>query len=151
MTLSFRRLGEDELDAAAALEASHFSHPWGREDFADALKKEERYLFHAAFDGEKLLGLAGLVLCPPEAELTNVSVAADARRRGIAGRLLKSLLEAGRGCGISEFTLEVRAGNTPAIALYESLGFVCEGRRKDFYRDPKEDALIYWLREGKDA
>ena len=150
MTPLFRALTEADLDAASALEASNFSHPWGREDFADALGKE-RYLYYVAEAEGRILGMAGLVLLPPEAELTNVSVAAEARRCGIARGLLKELLEAGRAQGIRDFTLEVRAGNAAAIGLYESLGFVCEGRRKDFYRDPKEDALIYWLREDNDA
>ena len=68
--------------------------------------------------------------------------AAEARRKGIAGELLKRLLEAGRACGITEFTLEVRAGNAPAIALYSSLGFETVGKRPGYYLRPPEDALI---------
>ena len=97
---------------------------------------------------ERILGVAGLICTPTEAYISNVSVAEEARRRGIAAGLLKALLSEGRKRGIRDFTLEVRASNAAAIALYEGLGFVCEGRRKAFYSAPREDALIYWLREG---
>ena len=61
--------------------------------------------------------------------------------------MMRQLLERGRGLGIGDYTLEVRAGNAPAIGLYERLGFVSEGKRPGFYEDPKEDAVIYWKRK----
>ena len=60
---------------------------------------------------------------------------------------MKELLTVGRKNGVPEFTLEVRASNAPAIKLYESLGFKSEGRRKNFYERPVEDAEVMWLRE----
>ena len=144
--LCFRPMREEDLDAVTALEEAAFSRPWKREDFSSALEKEE-YLYYVA-EEERILGVAGLICTPPEADISNVSVAEEARRRGIAAGLLKALLSEGRKRGIRDFTLEVRASNAAAIALYEGLGFICEGRRKAFYSAPREDALIYWLREG---
>ena len=143
-SLCFRPMRPEDLDAVTALEAAAFSRPWKREDFSAALEREE-YLYFVA-EEERILGVAGLVMTPPEADISNVSVAEEARRRGIARELLKALLAEGRKRGLTDFTLEVRASNTAAIALYEGLGFVCEGRRKAFYSAPCEDALIYWLR-----
>ena len=73
-----------------------------------------------------------------------MSVSGDCRREGVAYKMLKQLLERGHGIGIKDYTLEVRAKNTPAIGLYERLGFVNEGVRPGFYDEPKDDAVIYW-------
>ena len=81
-----------------------------------------------------------------DGEVTNVSVSGDCRREGVGYKMVKQLLERGRGIGIENYTLEVRAGNAAAIRLYEKLGFVSEGVRPGFYDEPKEDAVIYWKR-----
>ncbi|MBQ7425005.1 MAG: GNAT family N-acetyltransferase, partial [Lachnospiraceae bacterium] len=82
-----------------------------------------------------------------DGEITNVSVSGDVRRQGVAYKMLRQLLERGAGIGIQDFTLEVRATNTPAVRLYEKLGFKSEGRRPGFYDEPKDDAVIYWKRK----
>ena len=81
-----------------------------------------------------------------EGEIGNVAVLPAYRGRGIARRLMEKMLSDALQNEAKAFTLEVRAGNLPAIRLYESLGFVQEGIRKRFYRDPEEDALILWKR-----
>ena len=144
--LTIRRLCEEDLDQTAALESNCFSAPWKRKDFEDALKNTSTYLFFGAFDGERLAGQAGLVMTPPEADITNVAVDEAYRRQGIAAGILTKLMAAGRELGIEDYTLEVRAGNKPAISLYEKLGFLEEGRRKNFYTKPDEDAVIMWKR-----
>ena len=68
------------------------------------------------------------------------------RRKGVGKQLLLKLLEEARAKKFTVFTLEVRVSNKPAIALYEQLGFVKEGIRKDFYRKPREEAVIMWLK-----
>lgn len=68
------------------------------------------------------------------------------RGKGIGKQMLLKLMEEGTGMGVEAFTLEVRKSNGSAIHLYESLGFVTEGVRKNFYEDPVEDALIMWKR-----
>ena len=144
--MMIRRLEAKDLDQTVALERACFSVPWKRKDFEDALKNDSTYLFYGAFEGEKLVGQAGLVMTPPDADITNVAVDPGYRRRGIAVKLLSELMDAGRELGIEDYTLEVRAGNEPAIALYEGLGFSEEGRRKNFYSNPVEDAMIMWKR-----
>ena len=100
-----------------------------------------------AWDGERLVGNCGVRNIVGEGEITNVAVDVDYRGQGIAQRLMKALLARGTEMGITAFTLEVRNGNEPAVRLYESLGFVQEGLRRNFYENPKEDARIYWKRD----
>ena len=82
-----------------------------------------------------------------EGEITNVAVHPDFRGAGIAGRMFGTLIEESLLRGMTAFTLEVRAGNLPAIALYRKFGFGTEGVRAGFYENPVEDALIMWRRE----
>ena len=74
--------------------------------------------------------------------MMNVAVHPDYRRRGIGERLITELISQLKGMGNECLTLEVRASNHGAIALYEKLGFTEVGRRKNYYRNPREDALI---------
>ena len=93
-------------------------------------------------------GFAVASLLPPQAELETIAVAAASQRRGIARRLLQSLLvEIGRA-GVHELWLEVRVSNAPAISLYRSLGFRETGRRPRYYADPVEDALLMGLQRS---
>ncbi len=141
----YRPLTEEDLDAVTALEAANFSRPWSRADFEDALRKPH-YLYYVAAEREKVIATAGLIISLDEADISNVAVADTYRRRGIAADLLTALMEAGRERGIQSYTLEVRSHNSAAIRLYEKLGFLQEGVRKNFYTAPADDALIYWLR-----
>ena len=83
------------------------------------------------------------------AELGACYTVPEYRRQGIARRMLSELMREGRDEGIGRFTLEVRASNEAAIALYRGLGFYQEGVRKNYYESPREDALILWTRERK--
>jgi ribosomal-protein-alanine N-acetyltransferase len=74
--------------------------------------------------------------------MMNVAVHPDHRRKGIAESLIHALVQKLKECESHCLTLEVRASNAPAIALYEKLGFTEAGRRRNYYRNPKEDALI---------
>ena len=146
MGIIYRRMKEDDLDAVAALEAANFSRPWLKEDFEKCLIMNERIYYVAEEDG-RIIGVAGLICSPPEAELLNVSVDASHRRKGIAEGMLGDLIEAGEKNGIEAIVLEVRSGNTAAKALYEKLGFKEEGLIKKCYSDPVEDGLVYWYRK----
>ena len=89
-----------------------------------------------------LLGFIILALTPDDAELTGIAVDAAFRRQGIAGALLQAAREALSARDIDRIVLEVRASNAPAIAFYEKHEFTCIGVRRDFYEDPREDALV---------
>ena len=89
-----------------------------------------------------LVSLAGLLVVLDEGYITNVAVRPEYRRQGIASELLEVFRRFGEGNHMAFLTLEVRAGNAPAIALYEKLGFREVGRRKNYYRAEHEDALL---------
>lgn len=91
---------------------------------------------------EKVVGYAGLQVVLDEGYITNVAVRPECRRQGIAGKLLQVFLDFAQGNHLAFLTLEVRASNYDAIALYGSRGFRSVGRRKNYYEHPKEDAII---------
>ena len=99
-------------------------------------------LWLVALDGEKLAGYVGSQTVCNETDMMNVAVSPEHRRQGIAEALVTDLVEKLRKIESHSLTLEVRASNDPAIGLYEKLGFAQVGRRKNYYRNPREDALI---------
>lgn len=141
----FRMMRKEDLPQVAALEENCFSSPWRFQDFEDALEKDY-YFYMVAQHEEKIVAMAGLILSPGEADITNVAVAESYRRKQISYRLLQQLMAEGEKRGIMDFTLEVRQQNAPAIALYKKLGFVSEGVRRNFYTNPTDNAIIMWKR-----
>ena len=136
-------------DAAAAhipqiehLERQCFSLPWTAEQLKNQLK-DNQHEFIAAFapDGT-VLGYVGMMYVLDEGYISNVAVSPEYRRQGIADALIERLCIICRGLELSFVTLEVRAGNMPAIALYEKHGFHRVGLRRNYYERPREDALI---------
>ena len=107
---------------------------------------EDAIYLAAETESGELAGVCGVLDILGEGDISNVAVAAAFRRQKIAERMLAELLKRGKERGITAFTLEVRASNRAAIRLYEKFGFVPEGRRKNFYTKPVEDALILWYR-----
>ena len=92
-----------------------------------------------------VVGFAVASLVGPQAELETIAVVAEGQRRGIAQRLLAAMAEALKRLQVRELTLEVRASNQPALALYRSTGFNETGRRMRYYVDPVEDAVLLSL------
>ncbi len=141
---------EDDIPRVAQLEKMIFTDPWSEKVYREtyALTGVEYVVATDPADRkETVIGAAGVRNIVGTGEITNVMVLPEYRRRGIARMMLEDLLNRGRKLGADDFTLEVRAGNSGAIKLYEGLGFVSEGIRPGFYRNPPEDAVIYWLRK----
>lgn len=135
-------MSERHLDEVAALERICFSQPWSKALLAAELSNEGSRFLVAVDDSDKVLGYAGAKFVCGEGYITNVAVFPQHRGNGIAKALLGSLIQAGRKNELKFISLEVRKSNTAAISLYEKLGFSEVGQRKDFYLNPKEDALI---------
>lgn len=125
----------------ARLEKQCFSDPWSEKSVASELNNRLS-LWLVALDGATVAGYIGSQSVGDEADMMNVAVHPDYRRRGIARELVMGLVAALEAKGVHSLALEVRASNAPAIALYEQLGFIQVGRRPNYYRNPKEDALI---------
>lgn len=141
----YREMTAEDVPFISHLEEETFSMPWSAASFLQMIEKEDARYYVAEEDG-KLLGGCGLLLIAGEGNITNVVVAPEARRRGVATGMLSHLLAAGNHEGLTAYTLEVRVSNQAAIALYEKLGFVSEGIRPNFYEKPMEDAMIMWKR-----
>ena len=133
----------EHLDEVAALERACFSTPWSRNMLAEELDNAASAYLVAldAADGS-VVGYAGLLVVADEGYITNVAVRPESRRAGVASALLDVFVNFARGSGLAFLTLEVRASNDGAIALYGSRGFRGVGRRPNYYEHPKEDAII---------
>lgn len=132
---------EDHVPAVAALEQQCFSDPWSENSVRGELDNPLS-LWLVALDGDRVVGYAGSQTVLDEADVMNVAVDPACRRQGIARQLLNGLQAALAAQGVRSLTLEVRASNEAAIALYASLGYVQVGRRPNYYFKPKEDARI---------
>lgn len=145
MELVIKPLTEEYVDAVCVLEEEAFSMPWHRESFLEMINnKDACYLVGLA--EETVVASCGLRNIVGDGEITNVVTTESMRGKGVGKQMLLKLMEEGVKMGVEAFTLEVRKSNAPAIHLYESLGFVTEGIRKNFYEEPQEDALIMWKR-----
>lgn len=136
-----RRMTGAEVPKVAELEQQVFTMPWSEQGFYDTLDMGH-VLFLVAVEGETVCGYCGIYLAADEGEITNVAVAPEYRRRGIAERLVTELLAQTADRGISQYILEVRKSNEAAKRLYAKLGFTACGVRKGFYRNPAEDAVV---------
>lgn len=146
MSVLIRPFCREDVPALGRMEKQIFSVPWSEQQFCDLLKRDY-CLYLVAQKEDKIVGFAGLTIMVDEGDIDKVMVDEDYRGQGIATLLMEELLAEGRRRGVKEFTLEVRAGNAPAIKLYEKSGFIAEGIRPRFYDKPVEDAMIMWLRQ----
>jgi ribosomal-protein-alanine N-acetyltransferase len=132
---------EAEAGQLAGIERECFAHPL-EETQIRSLLGDEKNIFLAAREGGLLTGSVWVQTVLDEGYIGNVAVRPAFRRRGLADALLNALHGLGRERGLSFLTLEVRAGNAPAIALYEKNGYTRVGRRPGYYDHPKEDAIL---------
>lgn len=131
----------ETVEAVERLEKECFSNPWSLESLAVELSNPMAVVVTASIDGV-VVGYAGMHHIVDQGDIHNIAVTASHRRKGVATVLLAALLDYGTENDLEQLTLEVRASNQAAIALYETFGFEQVGRRKDYYQGPKEDALI---------
>ena len=137
-----RSMKDQDVEQVAELERICFSTPWSRNMLAEELDNALSAFLVALDESGKVVGYAGLQVVLDEGYITNVAVRPECRRQGIAGKLLQVFLDFAQGNHLAFLTLEVRASNYDAIALYGSRGFRSVGRRKNYYEHPKEDAII---------
>lgn len=139
--MEYLNMRPEHVAQVAELEKLCFSAPWSENAVRGELTNPLS-LWIVAVDGDTVAGYIGSQSVMGEADMMNVAVSPAYRRQGIAEKLVVSLVEKLTAQNVSSLTLEVRASNEPAIALYEKLSFVQVGRRPNYYTKPKEDALI---------
>ncbi len=136
-----RPMTESDISFIAETEKECFSQPWSEAAVGQELKNENAVFFVAEYLCDKV-GYMGMHTVLDECYVANVAVVRKYRRRSIGKKLLRYAEERAKERGCSFISLEVRAGNKSAIALYTSEGYEKAGERKNFYSEPKEDALI---------
>ncbi|MGI6027850.1 MAG: ribosomal protein S18-alanine N-acetyltransferase [Candidatus Heteroscillospira sp.] len=129
-----------DIPRIAEIEKRCFSTPWSEDMLRIQLR--EGYVFLVCEDGGETAGYVGLQYVLDEGYISNVAVAPESRRRGIASALLCELDRRAEKLSLSFASLEVRASNAAAIALYTARGYENVGLRKSYYENPREDALI---------
>ena len=148
--MTIRQADTADVDAIYEIETLCFPDPWSRESLRSEFTENPRSFYVVAeIDGE-VVGYAGLWWIEDEGHITNVAVKPGFRNRRIGSQIVEAMLEHTRKQGIRYYTLEVRASNVSARALYEKYGFEVEGVRKGYYQVGHEDALIMWRRDTED-
>lgn len=143
MEFEVSEMTPQDVPEVAVLERQIFTMPWSENGFLSSLQSQDT-LYLVVREKGRLLGYCGLLQSFDEADITNVAVSPEERGRGVGHAMLQELMRRGKERGIMRYTLEVRTGNAAAIHLYQKLGFVSAGIRKNFYEKPREDALIMW-------
>jgi [ribosomal protein S18]-alanine N-acetyltransferase len=140
--LDIRRLSYSDLPRVIEIERASFPTPWSLAMFVLELSKPSGICL-AAIQGERLVGYLVCSRYDTVWHIMNVAVAPDARRRGIAARLLRRLFDTADRPN-EQYTLEVRQSNVAAISLYDRFGFRSAGLRRGYYHDNREDAVVMW-------
>ena len=139
--MKIETMNASHVSQIAELEKLCFSDPWSENSVASELNNKLAFWL-VAMEENRVAGYIGSQTVMDETDMMNVAVHPDYRRKGIAETLVNELVVNLKKMGSHCLTLEVRASNVPAITLYEKLGFTEIGRRKNYYRNPREDALI---------
>lgn len=135
------QMRECHIQQIAELEELCFNDPWSINSIASELNNRLS-LWLVAVEGDTVIGYVGSQTVIGETDMMNIAVHPDYRKQGIATALIDMLINELNLRNSHSLMLEVRASNMPAISVYTNLGFIEVGRRKNYYRNPKEDALI---------
>lgn len=139
--ITITEMKHEHLDSLVELEKICFSQPWSYKSLEEELTNDTAYFYVALIDNE-VVGYIGLYIVCESCFVTNVAVFPQYRNQGIATALIRRAFLTATSHGTDFISLEVRKSNTAAISLYNSLQFEEMGLRKNYYRNPPEDALI---------
>ena len=142
--MDIRRAIADDATAISEMEAEYFSDPWQRKDVLSYICSSDGMCFVATDGGDVIAYVLGRII-PPEGEIYRVAVKKEKRQRGIGYRLLSFALKTERGRGLETTFLEVRSKNIAARRLYTAHGFKELSIRKNYYKNPDDDAVIMLL------
>lgn len=142
--INIRYMTEEDIEQVSEIEKATFSFPWSAQAFKDSINRTDT-IYLVACEGNTIVGYCGLWNIVNEGNINNVAVSSKYRGQQVGFKMLTRLIELGNEQNIEAYTLEVRQSNEVAIKLYQKLGFSNEGVRKNFYDNPKEDAIIMWL------
>ena len=139
--MRIEKMTAEHVPQIAEIEKLCFHDAWSEKSIASELDNKLAYWL-VALEEDRVAGYVGSQTVLDWTDMMNVAVHPDFRRRGIGEALVRQLAADLKAMGSHCLTLEVRQSNAPAISLYEKLGFVQVGLRKNYYRNPRENALI---------
>lgn len=143
-----KRCTTDDVERIYQIEEKSFDDPLKKETIMKDLAKDSYYCY-ALFDGE-LVSFMSYERVFEEGQIITVATAPEYRKKGYGARLFDEVCKIAKNDGVELFTLEVRSNNTAAVALYESVGFKKVGLRKNYYDNPKSDAILMDLHLTKE-
>ncbi|MBE6542159.1 MAG: ribosomal-protein-alanine N-acetyltransferase [Ruminococcaceae bacterium] len=132
----------DMIPEIIEIESSSFSVPWSEKSFTDALNSERISVRVAVDESGTVLGFICFLIIDEEAELLNIAVSLRSRNKGIGSSLLEYMMDVMNSADVKRVFLEVRESNIPARYLYEKFGFAIIGKRKNYYSNPTENAIL---------
>ena len=139
--MRIEKMTSGQLDDVYIIETECFSHPWSKQSLEEELNNETS-LFLVAKEENEVIGYIGMSIVIDEGYIFNVAVREKYRNKGVATALINEFVTYGKKNNFSFITLEVRESNLPAISLYSKFGFIKAGERKDYYSNPKENAIL---------
>ncbi len=145
MTYRIVPLAASHLDQVEEIERICFDDPWSRKIFEDSLSTENTAALAAQAEDGTIAGYIFFTAILDEGSVDNIAVLPSERRQGVASALLEAFHGCARTRGLTDLFLEVRPSNEGAAALYRKAGYQEVGRRKNYYLDPREDAIIMKL------
>ena len=151
LSLSIERMRPLDLDDVLAIERASFSMPWSRGAFLYEMEQNQVARCFVVREVDRVVGYVCLWEMADELHITNIAVHPSVRRRGIGRTLLARVLDDARQRALRLVVLEVRPSNAEALALYESFGFRVVGRRRGYYYDTGEDALVMEANLGRET
>lgn len=149
-SMIYRPMELKDVTQVHLVERSSFTSPWSRSIFVSEVTLNDNAIYIVAILNERIVGYAGMWVILDEGHITTLAVDPKFRRLGIGRDLMDELTLRSIKRGVTRMTLEVRVSNHKAQSLYEKLGFVAHGIRKEYYLDDKEDALIMWRELGEE-
>ncbi len=142
MEVKYFELTYDDIAKVSQMEKAYFGQPWSEASIAHYMEMGNN-VFVVAKANQEVIGYAAVMCVLDEGNLVSIAVEESFREMGIATELLDIAYDMAQERGVASINLEVRESNEAAICLYERDGFEKIGRRKNFYSNPKEDAILY--------
>jgi ribosomal-protein-alanine N-acetyltransferase len=139
--ITIQRMTQDDIEEIARLERLCFSDPWAKENFREELRRRVSVPL-VVKSGQTIIGYMCLWHIEDQMEIANFAVSPDFRERGVGRKMMEKVLWEAKERGCTNLILSVRESNLSAIRLYTSDGFVEVRRRRGYYREPSEDAII---------
>ena len=139
--MKIEKMTKEHLESVYIIETECFSHPWSKQSLQNELNNDTS-LFWVATENNDVIGYIGMSVVIDEGYIFNVAVSETYRKKGVGSALINEIVTYGKKNNLCFITLEVRESNINAQSLYSKFGFIKVGERKNYYSEPKENAIL---------